>query len=117
MDRKDDFIIRMLERLDEKTDDLLQKHTDAVMKAHDTATLQNSLLAEYNQSLNEHMRRTDLLESRVKPLEDDLELREISKEIRMARLKRTAVVVGILSAAAGAIWSVIQISLQFGWFS
>ena len=37
MDRKDDFIIRMLERLDEKTDDLLQKHTDAVMKAHDTA--------------------------------------------------------------------------------
>ncbi len=111
-----EFIIRMLERLDEKTDSLLEKHHEGIAELTNITSRQNSLLAEYNQSLQEHMRRTDLLEQRVQPLETDLETREIAKDLRSARLKKWGATVAIISAAAAATWSIVQIGLVFKWF-
>ena len=109
MDVKDDFIIHMLERLDQKTDEIIRQTHEDVLMLHDTASQQNLLLAKYNESLQEHMRRTDLLENRVTPLEVDLQKREISKELTVARMKKWAAIAATLSAVTGGIWYAIQI--------
>ena len=113
MDVKDDFIIHMLERLDQKTDEIIRQTHEDVLTLHDTASQQNVLLARYNESLQEHMRRCDLLENRVIPLETDLQRRGISGDLRLARAKKWTAIAATLSALAGGAWYIVQIILKF----
>jgi len=125
-----DFILRMLERLDEKMDDIVQKHaeykayfdvharTDETLHlkiASETQAMQQILseqskhIAEYNHHLKEHMRRTELLENRVVPLEADLYNRKSKHGFILSHWKKISLVTAALSAAAAAIWTMIQI--------
>lgn len=103
-----DFILRMLERLDEKMDNVIQSQADhkSILAAH------ADHLTEYNQQLKEHIRRTDLLEQRLDPVEKDLEARTLKQSFIAAHWKKISVVAGIIAALAGAIWSGVQIYLK-----
>jgi len=125
--QNNDFILRMLERLDEKMDDLIQRQAehkttlDVHVKTEEDLQARNQTIlskhsdhiAEYNEQLKEHMRRTDLLEKRVEPLEHDLELRNLKQSFIAAHWKKISLVFGIIGAAAGAIWSGVQIWAKF----
>lgn len=103
-----DFMLRMLERLDEKMDNVIQSQADhkSILATH------AEHLTEYNQQLKEHIRRTDLLERRVYPLEKDMEARKLKQGFIAAHWKKVSFMAGILAALAGAIWSGVQIYLK-----
>lgn len=125
-----DFILRMLERLDEKLDDLMKRSADqgAALAGHisaedsvmdsvrediqsinDALHIQSTHLAQYNDHLKEHMRRTELLEKRVEPLERDFLEREVKVQWTTKHWKKLGLVAAALSGIAGAIWSAVQI--------
>ena len=100
-----DLLVGILERTDKKLDSLIEKSADQ----NSTLILQSERLAEYNEHLKEHMRRTQLLEARIEPLEDDLKSRVIKKGFLADHWKKIALVFSILGGLAGTIWSVMQI--------
>jgi len=105
MTANSDLLIRILERTDKKLDDLI----NTVATQSTSIAVQSEHISEYNNQLKEHMRRTELLEHRVEPLEDDLKLRETKKNFVIAHWKKLAVVAAGLSGLAGMIWSIMQI--------
>ena len=128
--QSNDFILRILERLDTKIDDLvkgtaeqkfsLEAHTkteeairegihDEIICIKEVLLKQTENLIEYNQQLKEHMRRTELLEDRVQPLEKDLIMRQNKTSFITQHWKKVALGVSILGGLGGAIWSIIQI--------
>lgn len=125
-----DFILHMLERLNEKMDDLSkqQSATKIELEVHvktskiteenikaDTAEIKQALakqsehLRVYNQQLKEHMRRTELLESRLNPIEKDFIARTTKKGFVAAHWKKASVMAAVVSSLAAAGWAIVQI--------
>jgi UDP-N-acetylglucosamine pyrophosphorylase len=93
-----------------KTSEITEEHAKT---RHDdikqNITKQAKQLELYNQYLKEHMRRTELLENRIKPIEDDYVLRKTKKNLISANWKKISMFAAILSSFGAAVWAVVQI--------
>jgi chromosome segregation ATPase len=126
----EDYLIRALERLNDRLDDIdkKQSETRTMLEVHvktseiteehaktrhddikQNITKQAKQLELYNQYLKEHMRRTELLENRIKPIEDDYVLRKTKKNLISANWKKISMFAAILSSFGAAVWAVVQI--------
>jgi hypothetical protein len=100
-----ELLLKILERTENKLDSLLEKTAD-----HNASLqIQGQRLGEYNDHLKEHMRRTDLLEQRIVPLENDLTVRETKKSYVAQHWKTIVVIFTAIAGTLGAIWSAMQI--------
>ena len=100
-----DFVLRMLERLDSKLDDVRKSQAEG----QKTAEIQALRLEEYNESLREHIRRTELLESRVEELEDIKKLQHAKSSIIARHWKMLSIIAATISAIAAAAVSTWQL--------
>lgn len=120
------FILSKLDRLDEKLDEVREHnaamkatfehhiindeiiHKD-IMKFSDSIDKHSALLDQYNQQLEEHMKRTEILENKILPLvikEDEKRTVEKWRENKIKKLMKT---LGWLSAVGGLIIIVLDI--------
>ena len=120
------FILNKLEKLDEKIDEV-REHNAAIKLAFETHILRNedihsevvrlgdsidkhsNLLDEYNQQLEEHMRRTEILENKVLPLALKQEEEKIVSKWQDGRIKRAMKILGWVSSVGGFIVIVLEI--------
>jgi hypothetical protein len=120
------FILSKLEKLDEKLDEVREHnaHMRASFDSHviidqeiheDVVKLglsidkHSNLLDQYNQQLEIHMKRTDLLEKSVLPLIRQRREEETVKKWRDGRWSKIAKIAGWLSAIGGFIVIVLKI--------
>jgi septal ring factor EnvC (AmiA/AmiB activator) len=128
-----DFIERRLDKLESKLDDI--KDDNAAIKAEQVQfrltvekheaqdetrhldvkkLLENSekhslLLADYNNSLREHMRRTEILEDRLEPVYNDWAEQKVIKKHKIATWKKVAAIIATLATIIGTIITIYQI--------
>ena len=105
MSDNDNIIIRSLERIEAKTDKLHDEVTAITVKQE----IHTHHLADYNESLREHMRRTQLLENRVDTLEKHTAQERLRESFIRRNWKMLATIAGIGSAIAGMIGTYFQI--------
>ena len=132
-----EFILNKLDKLDEKIDDMIvekaqqreeirhvraeveqihatldkhesQLHAD-VKNINDQLAMQSKLLSDYNESLREHMRRTQLLEDKVEPMHTEFTERKMLNKLKSSGWKKAAGVVGGATAVIGLIIAIIQL--------
>jgi predicted nuclease with TOPRIM domain len=121
-----EFILSKLDKLDEKLDDIKldQSETRQALESHEKRdeeihqdvkkmsvelVNQSKMLNDYNQSLREHMRRTDLLEEIVKPIHQDWAERQVVEKHKMKTWKKVVAAIGIATTIVGLIAGVIQL--------
>lgn len=128
-----DRLWEKLEKLDDKLDEINSKHTanTVVLEHHtkqenevsqDLKTIgshllqQSKLLNDYNASLREHIRRTEILEDKVAPMFGEYTEREISKKLQLeqdvtktSKWKRHATIFGTISAMIALIAGIVQL--------
>lgn len=99
------LILSAIDRLENKADKMQQDIADikSTMEVH------AHHLGDYNDSLKEHMRRTQLLEGRVDKLEDESHVKKIQQSFLRRRWKTLATIGAVISAFASAAWSIFQI--------
>jgi hypothetical protein len=120
------FILNKLDKLDEKLDEV-REHNAAikasfeshavkdeeihgeVIKLGDNIDRHSKLLDEYNRQLEEHMRRTEILENKVLPLVIEKNEQKAVDKWKDSRLNKTMKIFGWLSAIGGFIVIVIEI--------
>jgi len=124
------FIISKLEKLDEKLDEVRQQnaamraafdaHTERdedihseVVKLGDSIDRHSQLLDEYNSQLEEHIRRTEILENKVLPLVvQNTEAKTIEKW-KSTRMQKTMKTIGWLTSLGGLIIILLEIADKF----
>lgn len=120
------FILSKLEKLDEKLDEVREHNAnmratfdshvtidkeihEEVIKLGDNIDKHSRLLDQYNQQLEEHMRRTDILETKVLPLISEKMEKETVKKWWEGHWSNVARIVGWLSAIGGFIVIIMEI--------
>jgi hypothetical protein len=121
-----EFLLSKLDKLDSKLDDIkkeqiesrvaLQSHEERDKLIHEDVkgaavqlTEQSKLLAIYNQSLQEHMRRTALLEDKVEPMHVEFKDRQVHDKVKSDRLKRRVKWLGVIGIIIGIVAGIVQI--------
>lgn len=128
-----DFILSKLERLDEKLDDIklqnisidtASKNHEAkdalrheeVMKLSGQLDGQSKLLGDYNDSLKEHIRRTELLEKKVdanevrfSPIEKEYKDKQVEAEVRHKWGKKWVAIAGAIGTIIGVAAAIQQL--------
>lgn len=124
------FILNKLDKLDEKLDEVREHNIkmnasfdshviidkeihEEVVKLADSISKHSILLDQYNQQLEIHMKRTDILEHKVLPLLKDKAELETVKKWRDGHWAKAAKVAGWLSAIGGLIVVIIEIVSKF----
>lgn len=112
-----DFLLNKLDKLDTKLDQIKDQQVEfkVAFETHeerdkeiqnDVKTMgasvkdQSNLLADYNQSLREHMRRTSLLEAKVEPLHVKYTEDGVAAKLHSQRVKLALKVLGIIATLA-----------------
>ena len=120
------FILSKLEKLDEKLDEVREHNADIratfeshviidkeiheeVIKLADNIDKHSHLLDQYNQQLEIHMKRTDILEHKVLPLITQKYESDTIKKWWDGRWSKAAKIAGWLSAIGGLIIIIIEI--------
>jgi len=120
------FILNKLEKLDEKLDEVrdhsvrmknsFDSHVvidkeihEEVVKLADNIDKHSNLLDQYNQQLEIHMKRTDILENKVLPLITQKVEQDTVKKWVDSRWSRVAKIAGWLSAIGGLVIIVLEI--------
>ena len=128
---KDDFIFRMLERLEIKLDDLTQNYTkldvnldihfkegqkisEDIKELKDGFKAQAVNLSEYNKQLREHIRRTELLEKKIEPIEKAYFTEKTKANFIAAHWKKIAIVTTVAGTITGIVIGILQIISWFG---
>jgi len=121
-----EFLLSKLDKLDEKLDGIreeqlltkvaLNSHEDRDKEIHEDVKMMGSdlkkqckQLGEYNQSLKEHMRRTEMLENKVEPMFVEFQDKKLLAEARNKKLKKWAKIIGAISVVVGIIAGIAQI--------
>jgi len=128
-----DFIERRLDKLESKIDDIkdqqsslreeniqfritVEKHEEQdadrhldVKKLLEYSEKHSNLLSDYNSSLREHMRRTDLLEKKLDPIYDDWVANNVIKTHKIKTWKKVAAIIATLATIIGTIITVYNI--------
>lgn len=96
--------------------DRFDKLDDKVDKVSDCMVSHSKLLDDYNASLKEHIRRTEILESKVEPMYDKYtekvlldKLHEDKTAKSMSSWKKHAVIIGVISGVIAIIASILQL--------
>jgi uncharacterized coiled-coil DUF342 family protein len=120
------FILNKLEKLDEKLDEVREHNTNfktsfahhllrdeeihkEVVKLGNSIDKHSNLLDEYNQQLEEHMRRTEILENKVLPLIQEKHEDDTVKRWWEGNWSKAAKVAGWLSAIGGLVVIIMEI--------
>jgi len=120
------FILNKLDKLDEKLDEVREHNIrmstsfdshviidkeihEEVIKLADSISKHSNLLDQYNQQLEIHIKRTDILENKVLPLLEEKNELETVKKWRDGRWAKAAKIAGWLSAIGGFIIVVMEI--------
>jgi hypothetical protein len=106
------FILSRLEKLDERTAD---EHVRIMAEL----SKQSANLETYNRSLEEHMRRTELLEegqkdleARVEPMESYFLRKRIIRDFFKSGVAKVTGTITVLAAAAGGVYHLLHIILK-----
>jgi len=120
-----DFLLDQLKKLDSKLDEIKdqgmkssafldahemkdQELRDDVKKINVSMDKQANLLGEYNQSLREHMKRTQLLENRLDPIEKRFVETTILEKHRVSKYKIMLAVFAAITSLLAGIAAVLQ---------
>lgn len=112
MSNMETLILNLLNTLNQRVEKLTDKVDSANIKLTElnkTQEVHSRYLSDYNESLREHMRRTELLETRVDSLEDITKAEKVKRNFIRSHWKRIALIAGVISALASAMWSLVQI--------
>lgn len=128
-----DRLWEKLEKLDDKLDEMNSKHTsNTVTLEHHTRqedelfkdlktigsqlSQQSKLLDDYNTSLREHIRRTEILEEKVEPMFGEYTERKIGEKLQLekdvtktSKWKRHATIFGTISALVALVAGIVQL--------
>ena len=131
MDNIQEFLLNKLDKLDEKLDEIKEQnsHTKLALQAHEIKDdqirdeviklsgqlhNQSKLLEDYNSSLKEHMRRTEMLENRqdsldgrMLPIEKTMEEQKIVEKHKSVRSRKTILVFTIITTIISVIAAVL----------
>jgi len=112
------FILSKLEKIDEKVDDIkihAAKQSVTLEETKNNITKHSELLKDYNQSLQDHMKRTSILETEVKgfhtdfdPIRRDFLDDKAVMKYNATRLKKAMMWMGAVSTALGIIYGIIK---------
>ena len=97
-----DFIQRRLEKLEDKIDSGNEKISDQL-------DLQSKLLSDYNTSLREHMRITELLENKVEPMHAKFTEDSIADKIKTRDWKKIGWILGIIATIVGIVTGIASL--------
>jgi hypothetical protein len=97
-----DFIQRRLEKLEDKIDAGNDKISDQL-------DIQSKLLSDYNTSLREHMRRTELLEGKVEPMHVKFTEDSIADKIKSRDWKKILMILGAIATVVGIITGIASL--------
>lgn len=126
MDNISDFLLNKLDKLEEKLDQVRedQAETRAALIGHErrdeeihvevkkiTSELinQSKLLGDYNHSLREHMRRTELLENKLEPIHIKFEEDKLKDSLKMKTWKKVLAILGGLATIAALAVSIAEL--------
>jgi chromosome segregation ATPase len=101
-----EFILNKLDKMDEKLDDVKDAQADAKVQL----AKQSAQLDDYNKSLEEHMRRTDLLEGMVKPMHKEWTDKQAVEQAKMKTWKKVAAIVGLAATLVGLLAGIAQLA-------
>ncbi len=121
-----EFILNKLDKLDNKLDNIKddQAETRVALENHEKRdeeihqdvkkmgselANQSKLLGEYNQSLREHMRRTQMLEDKVDPMHKEWADRQVIVKHKMKTWKKIAAFIGIAATVVGLLAGIAQL--------
>lgn len=96
-----EFLLNKIDKFDEKLDRQSEETRDAVKEVSHELTYQSKLLADYNQSLREHIKRTRMLEEKVEPLHAERQERLVADKLKMKTWKKVTVILGVLATLVG----------------
>jgi len=109
------FILDKLEKIDDKVDDIKVQGEIAKEQLKE----QSFRLAEYNNQLTIHVKRTDLLEQKVekveadveetKPIVEDFKVNQSIIKRRIARLKKITLILGLIGTVVSIIFGLPRI--------
>lgn len=99
MSNKDDLVLEFLRQLKDGQDDLKDKQEKILSEQ----IRMDSILTINTASLNEHIRRTKMLEDRMDPVEKDYENRVVVRKFKIGLFKKIGAFIGILGTIAGLI--------------
>lgn len=120
------YILNKLEKLDEKLDEVREHNAsmrasfnshvtidreihEEVIRLAESIDKHSYLLDQYNQQLEIHMKRTDILETKVLPLVIEKQDRQVVERWRDHKVKTAMKIVGWLSAIGGFIVIVLDV--------
>lgn len=120
------YILNKLEKLDEKLDEVREHNAsmrasfnshvtidreihEEVIRLAESIDKHSYLLDQYNQQLEIHMKRTDILETKVLPLVIEKQDRQVVERWRDHKVKTAMKIVGWLSAISGFIVIVLDV--------
>lgn len=89
-----EFVLNRLDKIEDKVDCVGDKLSEQM-------ATQNRLLGEYNQSLREHMRRTQILENKVEPMHELYEEKIVADKIFSKKWKKISIIIGTIATAVG----------------
>ena len=101
-----EFILNKLDKMDSKIDDLKDGQSDAKAEL----SKQSNQLELYNKSLEEHMRRTDLLEGMVKPMHQEWTDNKVVDKHKMKTWKKVAAIMGVVGTVVALLVGIAQLA-------
>ena len=125
-----EFLLNKLDKLDGKLDTIREEqlvskvafggHEERDQEMHDDVKsmgtelkTQSKLLGDYNQSLKEHMRRTELLENKVEPMFTEFQDAKTLQKIKSEKRKKLLKIAGIISVIVGIAAGIAQVLALF----
>ena len=110
-----DFLLNKLDKLDDKLEEIKDQNirTSVLLETHEKKdqelredvralnahfTVQARQLSEYNESLREHIRRTELLEGKILPIEKAFNSEQAVEEYQEGKTKRIVMILSGLAA-------------------
>jgi len=125
-----EFLLNKLDKLDGKLDTIREEqlvskaafgsHEVRDQEMHDDvkgmgAELKNQskLLGDYNQSLKEHMRRTEMLENKVEPMFVEFADVKLLQKAKSEKIKKMLKIAGVISVIVGIAAGIAQVLALF----
>lgn len=106
-----DFLLSKLDKLGEKLDAVreqqlenkvtLHNHMDTTKDIQFNIEKMNDQLDEYNQLLEEHIRRTKILEEKVEPMYTEYSEEQVVEKVKNSKLKKIGMIIGIIATLIG----------------
>ena len=125
-----EFLLNKLDKLDGKLDTIREEqlvskaafgaHEDRDQEMHvDVKSMnvelknQSKLIGDYNQSLKEHMRRTEMLENKVEPMFTEFSNVKLLQKAKSEKRKKMLKIAGVISVIVGIAAGIAQVLALF----